>query len=266
MIKKWWLTVLTGLTLSLGAWGGGPTTHAAGLEAPTPTALTDPETPAVNSTTPAVNATPASLTASNPAVVLPVMAAPPVAPTHAQPSLLISPAPAPQLATDTPAADQPTPGAAVQPVKSTAALAPSPAKPSPPPAVLSPVSPAASSTAGATLVPPLTNQRNIAPAPPQPLLARGHHPLKPNLAKEPVSTPAVTPEQYPRSAATRPAPLAMGRNWQPRDFNRPPGGPNCPAPLSQSAAFRITYVSKRKCAAEKPSVSQPRIYFKQSAF
>lgn len=208
MIKKWWLTVLTGLTLSLGAWGGGPTTHAAGLEAPTPTALTDPETPAVNSTTPAVNATPASLTASNPAVVLPVM----VAPTHAQPSLLISPAPAPQLATDTPAADQPTPGAAVQPVKSTAALAPSPAKPSPPPAVLSPVSPAAPSTAGATLVPPLTNQRNIAPAPPQPLLARGHHPLKPNLAKEPVSAPALTrqlPLNSPPAAPPHDQPL-----WQ----------------------------------------------------
>ena len=188
MIKKWWLTVLTSLALSLGAWGGGPTTHAVELEAPTPTALTDTKTPAVNSATPAVNATPASLTASNPTVVLPVMAAP----THDQPSLLISPAPAPQLATDTPAADHPTPVAAVQPVKSTAALAPSPAKPSPPPAVLSPVSPAASSTAGATLVPPLTNQRNIAPAPPQPLLARGHHPLKPNLAKEPVSAPALT--------------------------------------------------------------------------
>lgn len=185
MIKKWWLTVLTGLTLSLGAWGGGPTTHAAGLETSTPTSLTAPATPAVN-------ATPASLTASNPTVVLPVMAAPPVAPTYAQPSLLISPAPSPQLTTDTPAAGQPTPVAAVQPVKSTAALAPSPAKPSPPPAVLSPVSPAASSTAGATLVPPLTNQRNIAPAPPQPLLARGHHPLKPNLAKEPVSAPALT--------------------------------------------------------------------------
>ncbi|MGZ9850453.1 hypothetical protein [Limosilactobacillus ingluviei] len=194
MIKKWWLTVLTSLALSLGAWGGGPTTHAAGLEAPTPTALTDPETPAVNSTTPAVNATPASLTASNPAVVLPVMAAPPapVAPPRSRTSLLISPAAPAQLTTDTPAADQPTPVAAVQPVKSAAALAPSPAKPSPPPAVLSPVSPAASSTAGAPLVPPLTNQRNIASAPPQPLLARGHHPLKPNLAKEPVSAPALT--------------------------------------------------------------------------
>lgn len=184
MIKKWWLTVLTSLALSLGAWGGGPTTHAVELETSTPTSLTAPATPAVNSATPAVNATPASLTASNPTVVLPVMAAPSVTPTHAQPSLLISPA--------APAADQPTPVAAVQPVKSTAALAPSPAKPSPPPAVLSPVSPAASSTAGATLVPPLTNQRNIAPAPPQPLLARGHHPLKPNLAKEPVSAPALT--------------------------------------------------------------------------
>lgn len=141
MIKKWWLTVLTSLALSLGAWGGGPTTHAVELETSTPTSLTAPATPAVNSATPAVNATPV---------------------------------------------------AAVQPVKSTAALAPSPAKPSPPPAVLSPVSPAASSTAGATLVPPLTNQRNIAPAPPQPLPARGHHPLKPNLAKEPVSAPALT--------------------------------------------------------------------------
>lgn len=184
MIKKWWLTVLTSLALSLGAWGGGPTTHAVELETSTPTSLTAPATPAVN-------ATPASLTASNPTVVLPVMAAPPVTPTQPQPSLLISPAPAPQLTTDTPAVDQLAPGAAVQPVKSTAALAPSPAKPSPPPAVLSPVSPAASSTAGATLVPPLTNQRNIAPAPPQPLLARGHHPLKPNLAKEPVSAPAL---------------------------------------------------------------------------
>ena len=192
MIKKWWLTVLTSLALSLGAWGGGPTTHAVELETSTPTSLTAPATPAVNSATPAVNATPASLTASNPTVVLPVMAAPPVAPTHAQPSLLISPASSPQLTTDTPAADQPTPVAAVQPVKSTAALAPSPAKPSPPPAVLSPVSPAASSAADATLAPPLTNQRKIAPAPPQPVLARGHHPLKPNLAKEPVSAPALT--------------------------------------------------------------------------
>ena len=192
MIKKWWLTVLTSLALSLGAWGDGPTTHAVELETSTPTSLTAPATPAVNSATPAVNATPASLTASNPTVVLPVMAAPPVAPTHAQPSLLISPASSPQLTTDTPAADQPTPGAAVQPVKSTAALAPSPAKPSPPPAVLSPVSPAASSAADATLAPPLTNQRKIAPAPPQPVLARGHHPLKPNLAKEPVSAPALT--------------------------------------------------------------------------
>lgn len=181
MIKKWWLTVLTSLALSLGAWGGGPTTHAVELETSTPTSLTAPATPAVN-------ATPASLTASNPTVVLPVMAAP----THAQPSLLISPAAPAQLTTDTPAADQPTPVAAVQPVKSTAALAPSPAKPSPPPAVLSPVSPAASSTAGAPLVPPLTNQRKIAPASPQPLLARGHHSLKPNLAKEPVSAPALT--------------------------------------------------------------------------
>lgn len=186
MIKKWWLTVLTILAFSLGAWGGGPTTHAVELETSTPTSLTAPATPAVNSATPAVNATPASLTASNPTVVLPVMAAPPapVAPPRSRTSLLISPA--------APAADQPTPVAAVQPVKSTAALAPSPAKPSPPPAVLSPVSPAASSTAGATLVPPLTNQRNIAPAPPQPLPARGHHPLKPNLAKAPVSTPALT--------------------------------------------------------------------------
>lgn len=188
MIKKWWLTVLTGLTLSLGAWGGGPTTHAAGLEGPTPTSLTDTKTPAVNSAAPAVNAAPASLTASNPTVVLPVMAAPP----RSRTSLLISPAAPAQLTTDTPAADQPTPVAAVQPVKSTAALAPSPAKPSPPPAVLSPLSPVASSTAGAPLVPPLTNQRNIAPAPPQPLLARGHHPLKPSLAKEPVSAPALT--------------------------------------------------------------------------
>ena len=187
MIKKWWLTVLTSLALSLGAWGGGPTTHAVELETSTPTSLTAPATPAVN-------ATPASLTASNPTVVLPVMAAPPapVAPPRSRTSLLISPAAPAQLTTDTPAADQPTPVAAVQPVKSTAALAPSPAKPSPPPAVLSPLSPAASSTAGATLVPPLTNQRNIAPAPPQPLLARGHHPLKPNLAKEPVSAPALT--------------------------------------------------------------------------
>ena len=181
MIKKWWLTVLTSLALSLGAWGGGPTTHAVELETSTPTSLTAPATPAVN-------ATPASLTASNPTVVLPVMAAPP----RSRTSLLISPAAPAQLTTDTPAADQPTPVAAVQPVKSTAALAPSPAKPSPPPAVLSPLSPVASSTAGATLVPPLTNQRNIAPAPPQPLLARGHHPLKPNLAKEPVSAPALT--------------------------------------------------------------------------
>ena len=122
------------------------------------------------------------------------MAAPPapVAPPRSRTSLLISPAAPAQLTTDTPAADQPTPVAAVQPVKSTAALAPSPAKPSPPPAVLSPVSPAASSTAGATLAPPLTNQRKIAPASPQPLLARGHHPLKPNLAKPPVSAPALT--------------------------------------------------------------------------
>ncbi len=194
MIKKWWLTVLTSLALSLGAWGGGPTTHAVELETSTPTSLTAPATPAVKSATPAVNATLASLTASNPTVVLPVMVAPPapVAPPRSRTSLLISPATPAQLTTDTPAADQPTPVAAVQPVKSTAALAPSPAKPSPPPAVLSPVSPAASSTAGATLVPPLTNQRNIAPAPPQPLLARGHHPLKPNLAKEPVSAPALT--------------------------------------------------------------------------
>ena len=194
MIKKWWLTVLTSLALSLGAWGGGPTTHAVELETSTPTSLTAPATPAVNSATPAVNATPASLTTSNPTVVLPVMAAPPapVAPPRSRTSLLISPAAPAQLTTDTPAADQPTPVAAVQPVKSTAALAPSPAKPSPPPAVLSPVSPAAFSTAGAPLVPPLTNQRNIAPAPPQPLLARGHHPLKPNLAKEPVSAPALT--------------------------------------------------------------------------
>lgn len=188
MIKKWWLTVLTSLALSLGAWGGGPTTHAVELETSTPAALTAPATPAVNFATPAVNVTPASLTASNPTVVLPVMAAPP----RSRTSLLISPAAPAQLTTDTPAADQPTPGAAVQPVKSTAALAPSSAKPSPPPAVLSPVSPAASSTAGAPLVPPLTNQRNIAPAPPQPLLARGHHPLKPSLAKEPVSAPALT--------------------------------------------------------------------------
>ena len=188
MIKKWWLTVLTSLALSLGTWGGGPTTHAVELETSTPTSLTAPATPAVNSATPAVNATPASLTASNPTVVLPVMAAPP----RSRTSLLISPAAPAQLTTDTPAADQPTPVAAVQPVKSTAALAPSPAKPSPPPAVLSPLSPVASSTAGATLVPPLTNQRNIAPAPPQPVLARGHHPLKPSLAKEPVSAPALT--------------------------------------------------------------------------
>ena len=192
MIKKWWLTVLTSLALSLGAWGGGPTTYAAGLEAPTPTSLTTTETPAVNSAAPALNAALASLTASNPTVVLPVMAAPPVTPTQPQPSLLVSPAPAPQLTTDTPAADQPAPGAAVQPVKATAALAPSPAKPSPPPSVLSPVSPAASSAADATLAPPLTNQRKITPAPPQPLLARGHHSLKPNPAKEPVSAPALT--------------------------------------------------------------------------
>ena len=194
MIKKWWLTVLTGLTLSLGAWGGGPTTHAAGLEGPTPTSLTDTKTPAVNSAAPAVNAAPASLTASNPTVVLPVMAAPPapVAPPRSRTSLLISPAAPAQLTTNTPADDQPTPVAAVQSVKSTATLAPSPAKPSPPPSVLSPLSPVASSTAGATLVPPLTNQRNIAPAPPQPLLARGHHPLKPNLAKPPVSASALT--------------------------------------------------------------------------
>ena len=192
MIKKWWLTVLTSLALSLGAWGGGPTTHAAGLEAPTPTSLTATETPAVNSAAPALNAAPASLTASNPTVVLPVMTTPPVTPTQAQPSLLISPAPSPQLTTDTPADDQPTPVAAVQSVKSTATLAPSLTKPSPPPSVLSPVSPAASSTAGATLALPLTNQRKIAPAPRQPLLARGHHPLKPNLAKEPVSAPALT--------------------------------------------------------------------------
>ena len=194
MIKKWWLMVLTSLALSLGTWGGGPTTHAVELETSTPTSLTAPATPAVNSATPAVNATPASLTASNPIVVLPVMAAPPapVAPPRSRTSLLISPAAPAQLTTDTPAADQPTPVAAVQPVKSTAALAPSPAKPSPPPAVLSPVSPAASSTAGATLAPPLTNQRNIAPASPQPLLARGHHSLKPNLAKPPVSAPALT--------------------------------------------------------------------------
>ena len=194
MIKKWWLTVLTSLALSLGAWGGGPTTHAVELETSTPTSLTAPATPAVNSATPAVNATPASLTASNPTVVLPVMAAPPapVAPPRSRTSLLISPAAPAQLTTDTPAADQPTPVTAVQPVKSTAALAPSPAKPSPPPAVLSPVSPTASSTAGATLALPLTNQRKIAPAPPQPVLARGHHPLKPNLAKEPVSAPALT--------------------------------------------------------------------------
>ena len=192
MIKKWWLTVLTSLALSLGAWGGGPTTHAVELETSTPTSLTAPATPAVNSAAPAVNAAPTSLTASNPTVVLPVMVAPPVTPTHAQPSLLISPAPPPQLVTDTPAANQPTPGAAVQSVKSAAALAPSPAKPSPPPAVLSPISPAASSTAGTTLAPPLTSQRNIAPAPPQPLPARGHHPLKTNLTKAPVSTPALT--------------------------------------------------------------------------
>lgn len=194
MIKKWWLTVLTSLALSLGAWGGGPTTHAVELETSTPTSLTAPATPAVNSAAPAVNAAPTSLTASNPTVVLPVMVAPPapVAPPRSRTSLLISPAASPQLATDTPAADQPTPGAAVQPVKSAATLAPSPAKPSPPPAVLSPVSPAASSTAGATLAPPLTNQRKIAPAPPQPVLARGHHPLKPNPAKEPVRPPALT--------------------------------------------------------------------------
>ncbi|WP_283574518.1 hypothetical protein [Limosilactobacillus ingluviei] len=194
MIKKWWLTVLTSLALSLGAWGGGPTTHAVELETSTPTSLTDTKTPAVNSAAPAVNAAPTSLTASNPTVVLPVMAAPPapVAPPRSRTSLLISPAPPPQLVTDTPAANQPTPGAAVQSVKSAAALAPSPAKPSPPPAVLSPISPAASSTAGTTLAPPLTNQRNIAPASPQPLLARGHHSLKPNLAKPPVSAPALT--------------------------------------------------------------------------
>ena len=181
MIKKWWLTVLTSLALSLGTWGGGPTTHAVELETSTPTSLTAPATPAVN-------ATPASLTASNPTVVLPVMAAPP----RSRTSLLISPAAPAQLTTNTPADDQPTPVAAVQSVKSTATLAPSPAKPSPPPSVLSPVSPAASSTAGATLALPLTNQRKIAPAPRQPLLARGHHPLKPNLAKEPVSAPALT--------------------------------------------------------------------------
>ena len=167
MIKKWWLTVLTGLTLSLGAWGGGPTTHAAGLEGPTPTSLTDTKTPAVNSAAPAVNAAPASLTASNPTVVLPVMAAPP----RSRTSLLISPAAPAQLTTDTPAADQPTPVAAVQPVKSTATLAPSPAKPGPPPSALRPTPQA---------------------APPQPLPARGHHPLKTNLTKAPVSTPALT--------------------------------------------------------------------------
>lgn len=209
--------VVNGLNRSYpqpGSLGGGPTTHAAGLEAPTPTALTDTKTPAVNSAAPAVNATPASLTASNPTVVLPVMAAPPapVAPPRSRTSLLISPAASPQLATDTPAADQPTPGAAVQPVKSAATLAPSPAKPSPPPAVLSPVSPAASSTAGAPLVLPLTNQRNIAPAPPQPLLARGHHPLKPNLAKEPVSAPALT-RQLPLNS-TPAAPPHDQSLWQ----------------------------------------------------
>lgn len=173
MIKKWWLTVLTSLALSLGAWGGGPTTHAVELETSTPTSLTAPATPAVNFATPAVNATPASLTASNPTVVLPVMAAPPapVAPPRSRTSLLISPAAPAQLTTDTPAADQPTPVAAVQPVKSTAALAPSPAKPGPPPSALRPTPQA---------------------APPQPLPARGHHPLKTNLTKAPVSTPALT--------------------------------------------------------------------------
>ena len=160
MIKKWWLTVLTSLALSLGAWGGGPTTHAVELETSTPTSLTAPATPAVN-------ATPASLTASNPTVVLPVMAAPP----RSRTSLLISPAAPAQLTTDTPAADQPTPVAAVQPVKSTATLAPSPAKPGPPPSALRPTPQA---------------------APPQPLPARGHHPLKTNLTKAPVSTPALT--------------------------------------------------------------------------
>ena len=208
MIKKWWLTVLTSLALSLGAWGGGPTTHAVELETSTPAALTAPATPAVNFATPAVNVTPASLTASNPTVVLPVMAAPP----RSRTSLLISPAAPAQLTTDTPAADQPTPGAAVQPVKSTAALAPSSAKPSPPPAVLSPVSPAASSAADATLAPPLTNQRKIAPAPPQPVLARGHHPLKPNLAKEPVSAPALT-RQLPLNS-TPAAPPHDQSLWQ----------------------------------------------------
>lgn len=214
MIKKWWLTVLTNLALSLGAWGGGPTTHAVELETSTPTALTAPATPAVNSATPAVNATPASLTASNPTVVLPVMAAPPapVASPRSRTSLLISPAAPAQLTTDTPAADQPTPVAAVQPVKAAAALAPSPAKPSPPPAVLSPVSPAASSAADATLAPPLTNQRKIAPAPPQPVLARGHHPLKPNLAKEPVSAPALT-RQLPLNS-TPAAPPHDQSLWQ----------------------------------------------------
>ena len=173
MIKKWWLTVLTILALSLGAWGGGPTTHAVELETSTPTSLTAPATPAVNSATPAVNATPASLTASNPTVVLPVMAASPapVAPPRSRTSLLISPAAPAQLTTDTPAADQPTPVAAVQPVKSTATLAPSPAKPGPPPSALRPTPQA---------------------APPQPLPARGHHPLKTNLTKAPVSTPALT--------------------------------------------------------------------------
>ena len=160
MIKKWWLMVLTSLALSLGAWGGGPTTHAVELETSTPTSLTAPATPAVN-------ATPASLTASNPTVVLPVMAAPP----RSRTSLLISPAAPAQLTTDTPAADQPTPVAAVQPVKSTATLAPSPAKPGPPPSALRPTPQA---------------------APPQPLPARGHHPLKTNLTKAPVSTPALT--------------------------------------------------------------------------
>ena len=160
MIKKWWLTVLTILALSLGAWGGGPTIHAVELETSTPTSLTAPATPAVN-------ATPASLTASNPTVVLPVMAAPP----RSRTSLLISPAAPAQLTTDTPAADQPTPVAAVQPVKSTATLAPSPAKPGPPPSALRPTPQA---------------------APPQPLPARGHHPLKTNLTKAPVSTPALT--------------------------------------------------------------------------
>ena len=166
MIKKWWLTVLTNLALSLGAWGGGPTTHAVELETSTPTSLTAPATPAVN-------ATPASLTASNPTVVLPVMAAPPapVASPRSRTSLLISPAAPAQLTTDTPAADQPTPVAAVQPVKSTATLAPSPAKPGPPPSALRPTPQA---------------------APPQPLPARGHHPLKTNLTKAPVSTPALT--------------------------------------------------------------------------